>query len=444
MKQSFYKSFALSALMLFSQTAFSGQSGHSEVRAFYGDKKGDTVVVIDVKRMQLLDQVPTVGLTPYPVDRAGYLDKVYAITRDSTSMDIIDAETRENLGLISLSHTPRSGEAFNSRLGLALVAGANTPISSLIDVVNDSVVAFTTESESPILDYDDFGGGNASGHPAWLSKNRFVVIDRPRRLIQLWGIEKTWDEDSPHYPWSLGLLDEINTPTSVHHILKRNTSMLSKYEKRVFYALAEGYPATEENPSAAAVPPAILQLRLTGSDHLIFEDQIDLPTNGDASDMGAHHADFHPDGKHIYVGSTNSRLFVINRENKAVVSTIVTGKGTGHTRFVPNSDLAIVTNHHDTFVTVVDTSTHTKIKDIKVSGDQINGEILQSHTNYVSPDSKFYYAFASDNGIFFEINLESLKKTKRTVKVDGAVPVQGSFINWDEFSYSAASSSGGM
>lgn len=111
-------------------------------------------------------------------------------------------------------------------------------------------------------------------------------------------------------------------------------------------------------------------------------------------------------------------MFVIDRHSKELVSTIETGLGTGHTRFIPSRNMAIVTNHHDTFVTVINTETHNKITDIEVSGSKINGEILQSHINYVSPDNSFYYAFASDNGIFYEINLQSLS-VSRTLNTGG-------------------------
>ena len=436
MKHNFFTPLLLSLLLIFSQTAAAGPSSHNEVRAFYGDKQGNKVVVIDVKRMRLIGKVATEGLTPYPVDRAGYLDKVYAITRGSSSMDIIDADTLENLGLLKLNHKPRSGESYNSKLGLALIAGADKPLTSVIDVVNDSVVAeagmdtFTTQTR-------DNGGSLSSGHPAWLTKNRFVVIDRANRLIQLWGIEKIQDKNSLNYSWEVTLLDEVDTPTSVHHILHRNTAMLPRNEKRYFYALAEG-KASDDNEGP--IHPAILELRLSESDRLSLVDQIDL--HGDATIMGSHHADFHPDGQHIYVGSTEGHLFVIDRITKEIVSTIETGLGTGHTRFVPARNLAIITNHNDTFVTVVNTENHSKITDIEVSKPQKNGEILQSHTNYVSPDSKFYYAFASASGIFYELNLQKLR-INRTLYT-GGVPVQGSFINWDSFSYSASNSSSGM
>ena len=264
-----------------------------------------------------------------------------------------------------------------------------------------------------------------------------MVIDRANRLIQLWGIEKIQDKNSLDFNWEVTLLDEVDTPTSVHHILHRNTAMLPKSKKRVFYALAEGKSSDDDE---GAIHPAILELRLTASDRLRLEDQIDLP--GDATEMGSHHADFHPDGQHIYAGSTEGHLFVIDRISKEIVSTIETGLGTGHTRFVPARNLAIVTNHNDTFVTVVDTENHKRIKKVEVSKPQKNGEILQSHTNYVSPDSKFYYAFASASGIFYELNLQNLR-INRTLHT-GGVPVQGSFINWDSFSSSASSSSTGM
>jgi len=434
MKLNIYKSLALSALLMFAQANIAEAARNYETRAFYGDKQGDTVVVIDVKRMRLLDKVQLdEGSTPYPVDRAGYLDKVYAITRNAPSMDIIDADTLEKLGKINLKHTPRSGEAFNSRLGLALIAGANIPITSLIDVMSDTVAETTKEDESEAPSIVDYGGGNASGHPAWLTKDRFVVIDRARRLIQLWGVKKNNNDGL----WEITKLDTVDTPTSVHHILSRNTSMLPRYEKRIFYALAEG-KSTEDT-----IYPSILKLRLTESDQLIFEDQIDL--EGNAAEMGSHHADFHPDGQHIYVGSTEGHLFVVNTLNKEIVNTIKTGKGTGHTRFIPARNLAIVTNHNDHFVTVVNTISHSKVKNISIIDKalpKVAGEIQQSHTNHVSPDSKFYYAFASAYGVFFEINLQNLRVT-RSLNT-GGVPVQGSFINWDDFSYSAAQSSSGM
>ena len=194
MKKPFIHLLTTCALILGTQTAWSGQQQDQQnhqfkARAFYGDKVLDRVVVIDVPKMQLAGTVDTIGKTPYPVDQAGTLDKVYAITRDSESIDVITADTLKNLGVINLEHKPRSGESYNARLGLTLIAGANKPVTSVIDVINDTVVAVAGENIETIQTRDN-GGTLSSGPPAWLSKDRFAVIDRANRLIQLYGIEK--------------------------------------------------------------------------------------------------------------------------------------------------------------------------------------------------------------------------------------------------------------
>jgi len=431
--------FSACALLLSSQVTSAGQAAqgpgapHFKARAFYGDKVKNRVVAIDVHSMKLAGTVETEGKTPYPVDQAGTLDKVYAITRDSDSIDVITADSLKPLGVITLQHKPRSGESYNARLGLALIAGANKPMTSIIDVVNDTVVAVAGEN-AKTKQTEDNGGTLSSGHPAWLSKNRFVVIDRVNRLIQLYGIKKIQAEGSLDYTWKVTYLDEVATPTSVHHILHRELGQLSEFDKHNFYALAEG-------SASRGIHPGILKLRLHKDDRLTLDDSVFFD-RFDAADMSSHHADFHPDGEHIYAGSTEGHLFIVNRLSMSIETVIETGLGTGHTRFVPAKHLAIVTNHHDTFLTVINSKKHRKITDVTVSGPKIQGQILQSHTNFLSPDSMYYYAFASDNGIFFEFNLQSLE-VERTLYTGGA-PVQGSFINWDNFSYGESSSASGM
>ena len=109
-----------------------------------------------------------------------------------------------------------------------------------------------------------------------------------------------------------------------------------------------------------------------------------------------------------------------------VISVVETGIGCAHTRFFPSKVLAIVTNHKDTFVTVINSENHTKIADVEVSPPQTHGQILQSHTSFVDPAAENFYAFASDSGTFYELNLETLTVT-RTVHT-GGTPRQGVFM----------------
>jgi DNA-binding beta-propeller fold protein YncE len=134
----------LATLSLFAQSANAAEEEYG-IRAFYGDRQLDRVVVIDVEAMKLTKSIDTEGEDPYPVDQAGTLDKVYAITRGSNSIDIINASTLKPMGLIELEHFPRSSEAYNSDLGLQLVTCVDKPMASLIDVETDTVVAVVGE-----------------------------------------------------------------------------------------------------------------------------------------------------------------------------------------------------------------------------------------------------------------------------------------------------------
>jgi len=208
----------LATLSMFAQSANAEDYG---IRAFYGDRLLDRVVVIDVENMSLTGEVETVGIDPYPVDQAGTLDKVYAITRGSNSIDVIDASTLAPMGLIELEHFPRSSEAYNAVLGLQLVTGVDKPMASLIDVETDKVVA--SVGDSALVYPIDYGGSNATGHPYWFTDDKFALIDRGSRTIKMYQVTKSKGKRGG---WKVTLLDTITTPTAVHHFVKRDTSTL--------------------------------------------------------------------------------------------------------------------------------------------------------------------------------------------------------------------------
>ncbi|MCH9812463.1 MAG: hypothetical protein K0U47_00805 [Epsilonproteobacteria bacterium] len=402
--------FVFAAVLLGVQSLMANEGG---VRAYYGDRTLDRVVVMDVENMTFIGDVYTVGVDPYPVDRAGSTDKLYATTRKSSSVDVIDMNTLALTGLIELPHYPRSAEAYNAKLGLQLISGANKPMASLIDVESDTVVASVgLDEELPVGDY---GGSNATGHPFWFNKSMFALIDRPNRTIHLYKVKKRKSANGSKF--KVKLLDSLTTPTAVHHFVVQKRS--SKRNKRVYFALAEGSPAS-------GVAPTVLKIKLTSRNKLRLVKETAL-SETDIEIMGSHHADMHPDGKHMYIGSREGNIFVLNTRNMKIVKKIPAGIGAGHTKFVPGKDLAIITNHNDTFLTIIDSKNHTWLKNVTVSGPQENGQILQSHTSYVDANEDYFYAFATDSGIFYELDLNTLE-VNRTVDT-GGTPLQGVFIS---------------
>jgi DNA-binding beta-propeller fold protein YncE len=395
-----FKSMLLFVYGIYTTTLFSG------ITAYYGDRTLQRTVIIDVDNMTMIDDIVTNGEGHYSVNQAGHLPKVYVDTRKSDFLEIIDTVSNTFVGRINLQHHPRSSEAYNDTLGLQLVPGSDKPMLSVIDVRNDSVVAVVGDN-TVYPPNGDYGGGNATGHSLWLTKNKFILIDRPNRTIKVFKIWKNKRNE-----WKTKLLSKSHTATAVHHFLKGK-------QKHIFYALAEG----SQN---ANISPHVIKYKLTKKGKLIKKKIVYLSKGVNTANMGAHHMDMHPSEKILYVGSTEGLLYVINLKKMKVIGTIPAGKGAGHVTFAPQKNLAIVTNHKDTYITVFDTQTHTFIKNITVSGPSQNGAILQSHTSYVSDDGRYFYSFATDNGIFYRVNLDTLA-VEETLDT-GGTPLQGVFI----------------
>ncbi len=419
-------------------TACGGSSSNTstptgKLTTFYGDITNQRIVGIDVESMTLTSDTPTNGLKPYTVGRAdgrnGTLNKLYGVTRNSPWLEIIDMTTREITGTIQLQHTPRSC-AYNEILGLQLVSGVDKPMASLIDPQTDEVVA--TVGRNTLVTPTDFGGSNATGHPVWLTADIFAILDREVRKIDLYRVSQV------NGVWEANFLSSLDTPTSAHHFIGKGFDgmdtgiSLTDTPTDTFYVVAEGSPADN-------IPPAILELKLANDqltinrsvsfDHAATQAAHDDPNFDPAAETdvatGGHHATLHPNGRDIYVGSRIGEMLIVNTQTMQIAHAIPTGEGSGHTTFVPQRNLAIVTNHNAPFISVINTTTGHKIKDITISGPSMNNVIMQSHTSFTDANGDFFYAFASNNGIFYEVDLSTLS-VSRTLDT-GGTPVQGCF-----------------
>ena len=405
-------------LSLFGCENSSSSAKNYQTLAFYGDITKNRIVIIDVENMELIKSVDLVGKLPYTIERAGDRDEVYAITRNSNFVEVFDMFTFEKIQDIKLEHYPRSS-AYNAKLGLLLISGFDQARSSLIDVAKHKVVAVV--GDSSFAQPEDYGGSSATGHPFWVSADKFVLLDRAGRKVILYEVKKEGEQ------WRVELLNEVSTPTSVHHFIGKGLDDMyggikdnNKTTPTTFYAVSEGNQEEQ-------ISPALLRLKLD-ADTLSLEKELFL-SDENMQNMGTHHGTFHPiDTNIIYMGSTEGKLYVIDYINMKVKKVIQVGLGAAHVKFIPEKNLAIVTNHKDTFITLINTRTDAKIKDVTVSTEGKNGKILQSHTGFVSLETNSYYSFATDDGIFYELDLDT-HKIKRTLNT-GGTPMQGSFIKY--------------
>ena len=119
-------------------------------------------------------------------------------------------------------------------------------------------------------------------------------------------------------------------------------------------------------------------------------------------------------------------IYVVNSKNLRVEKRVQAGKGAGHVAFSTATNVAIVTNHLDDYMTAIDFKEHKFLKNINLNFEHENiFNLSQSHMQYVSKDGKYYYNFWSDGGVFYRINLAELD-VDSSIYV-GGIPIQGNF-----------------
>ena len=416
-------------------------SGAEITRAFFGDKEKNQVVVVNVEEMKFADpgRVDTDHQITYTADKVFDHPKVYVVNRGSNALDIINVNTIEltENSPILLEHFPRSAESMNETLRLNETSGMDKPMASIIDIDTDEVIATMGEDEEVDPDYNpNHGGSHATGHPFWLDAHHFVILDRYKRKVITYRIEKdskgkknckgkknNKGKKNCKGKWNIKKLNEVATTTSIHQIIPSKGNYAGN--PKTFYATAEG--SDDKYPS-------IIEFKLTPNKGLKKKRELPLKAKGyTAAQMGLHHGDFHPTEKLIYVGSTEGTLFVVDYRKMKVVKTIQAGRGAGHTVMIPQKNLAVVINHKDTFVTIVNTETNTKIKDVYVSThkDWVGNKTIQAHPKYhVSKDSKYFYAFLTEEGSMYRLDLNSLDDANPSIThlPVGGKPAQGSFV----------------
>jgi len=338
--------------------------------------------------------------------------------------------------------------------------------------------------------HTDYGGNQISGHPYWLTTDYAAIVDRSNRQISVY---KVWKEEGL---MKSRLVNHLPTRSSIHQIVPRDRTQLPRSEQADFYAIEEGSPKQ-------GIPPALIKMKLT-TNGLILEKRINLGrtespwnfkydhvleqftegcseiengsywndtyryydyqyhllsygldyTRDEAysiekpmaclspSKQGAHNADFAPDNKHLYIGSREGSMFIVNVDQMKIMHNINTGSGygngssPGHTTFAADKNIAIVTNHTAPYLTAINIKTQKKIKDIPLpfTRENIFNSVV-SHSAYIDKNEHYYYNTWTDGGVFFNVNLDTLSVESNIYT--GGIPIQGSYISTASINYSA-------
>lgn len=360
----------------------------------YGDPALNRMVIMKLSTFEHVATLPINGQKVYSADHVTD-DKAYIMPRGS---DFVQLLNRQQDGQflpgkkIDLPFNPRTG-AKNKKLGLELISGSNKPMFALIDINSDSLVAVGGRNEVTMGTFDNYDSKWSSGHAVWVSDDQFLFPDRQTKELSLYRVGK-----NTFGQWQAVKTDSVVTESSIHSFAHKHSDDPNS-QTHIIYASTEGVNSNPLNNGG------LLELGVVG-------DKIQLGRTARIS-AGTHHPEIHPDGRHVYVPTADGKLNIVDKTTMTTVKTIDVGKGAGHVVFIPERNLALIVNHNDTFMTAIDISTHTKIKDIPVARDSPDyNTALQSHTGRVSPDKKYYYNFATDSGTFFRLDLDTLAVDK--------------------------------
>ncbi len=406
--------------------------------AYFGDKEDNLIVVVDIDNMKLLKSVATGHEKSYSAeiietlrDKHNKTPKMYVANRGSNAIDVFDSATNTiSPTPIDLKFYPRS-IAVEPNSGFVAVSSSNKAMTSIIDSHTDKVIATVGEDvvTAPTTSGHDYlsSGTLSCGHPHWLNENHFVLIDREHKKIITYRLIQMGDGS-----YTTTKVNELSTPSPVHNLIppeihgahgrKGKHGGEDVYLSTIFFATAEG---------SESVYPSVLKLEFTPSQGLTIVDELKIKKEGlEPNVMGVHHLNFLKDMKTIYVGSDEGTLFVVDYTSTPmrIIKTVPAGKGAGHTDEMEHNSIAVVINHKDKFITVMNTKNHTKIADIKVSNlDEVGTVQTQSHPKYhFSKDGRYFYLFLTEEGALVKVDLVNKKVVER-LEIGGKLAM-GSFV----------------
>ena len=374
--------------------------------SIYGDTTLNRLVVMDLESVELIQEIPVPGgQNVYSVDTVSK-DKDYITPRGSNFFQVLNrnGDGRFELGKkVELDFKPRTLNR-NKENGLILYSGADKPMWALIDSSTDKVVAQGGRNEVTQGTFDNYDSKWATGHAQWVSDSQFLLPDRQTHEISLYSVNK---QDNGEF--NVEKTSSVTLPGSVHTFFGTK-----KQDNGEILTFAPGEGSNAVNNSDAK----LYELKIAG-------DQLSVEKTVNTTSGGLHHPGITPDNKFIYAPTSNGKVEVIDRSNFEVVKSLEAGKGAGHVTIIKDRNLALITNHADTFVTAVDLRNHSVIKQIPVTTDNPDVDnSLQAHTGRVSEDGKYFYNFATDQGTFFRIDLDTLTKDKSYFT--GGTPKQAS------------------
>ncbi len=349
------------------------------------------------------------GVNPHSIDRAGETNRFYIRTQNSSSFDIVNFDD-QTVSTRDLNYKPRAIGGYNKKYNLQLLSAKDMPVVGVIDVSQDRVIRTLgnqqTYNASQIT--SNGGSGSATGHSFWLDEDHFGLIDRVNRQVRVFKVTKRLDGGFDFEQTS------SDTTGTALHAIERVSHPRTRKDLTTFYALGEGDITKNFSPFVLeySFNPSTGVLSRTGR-AVYLSESINEINNVKPT---AHHAGISPDGKYLVVPIFDGRVYFINRKTMHIEKIVMAKLGAGHIEFSAQEKVAIITNHFSPDLTIIDMQTLEVKKHLHISEHSFtpnDKHLLQPHFSYVSPDGRYFYTFATQDGMFLKIDLQTLEIVDR-------------------------------
>jgi len=391
---------------------------------YYADPKEEEngqnrIVRIDYNTMSFTD-LHVNGANPHSVDRAGRTNKFYIRTQDAYSFDVINFKdgTDKTIQLADASrgvikHKPRAIGAYNDKYKIQLLSGKDMPTVDIIDVNTDKILK-TVGDQNNSFSITTNAGSTATGHSLWFDEDHFGLIDRANRLVRLYRVNDN------NGTLSFTHLQDLNT-TMPLHALERVEHATLKPDAHMFYAMADG----DINADPVIAPNTYEVIFDNRHERLHIGRKVSFNASN-ATINGikptTHHAALSADKKYLIVPVLDGKVYFIDRAKMEITDVAQAELGAAHINVSQSQNVIIITNHFADALTFIDGTTHKVIKNLVISDtkfDPSHKHLLQPHFSYVSPDGRYYYTFATQDGKFIKVDLKTLEIVD-TLFTDGA------------------------
>jgi len=406
--------------------------------AYFADEHDphNRLLIFDYKNMELLKEIPIEGSLSHHADLAGMpfsAPYITTIPKGSKFIAFYNIKNGDFVKKIRLPFRPRSSDAYNKRKDLIFLNSRDRPAGVIIDAkklklvgkvgfnidCRDGKVVTNKEIKDLICTTNDFGGDQISGHPIWLDNKTIALLDRANRYIHIFSLRKRGSI------YQSKLIQSIPTDTSLHQMIALHPNRLNN---KIFFGETE---SNIEQKKYAGVYKFIKRghkLKVKNFTLFKYEDKIGIY---------GHNLFITPNKRYLYApaGATINEngdiskggIFIIDTKSMKVVKFIETGYGAGHVAFAKKKGLAVVTNHKDSHVSVINWKENRFIQDIEIPfGHEGIASLYLSHSQYIDKNEEYYYNVWTDGGDFFRINLDTLE-IEGEIRV-GGIPIQGNFV----------------